>query len=124
MEACLEAWKDLWTAFREGAFQKSPRPWLGWVMLLEDCAKSRQPVKVDEPHFPVLKEFKKTSYAQRYELLLRRLVREKLYDSAALLMATQKGGPQGRYAEPADDLRMKPFLAALAGHVGALAASM
>jgi hypothetical protein len=123
-EEAIGTAKDLWTAFREGAFRKSPRPWIGWVMLLEDCKESRQPVKADEPHFPVFKEFKNTSYAERYELLLRRLVREKLYDSAAFLLATKEGGPQGRYAEPADDLRMKPFLAALAGHVGALAASM
>lgn len=122
-EEAIGTAKDLWTAFREGAFRKGPRPWLGWVMLLEDSAKSRQTVKVDEPHFPVFKEFKNTSYAQRYELLLRRLVREKLYDSAALLMATREGGAQGRYAEPAADLRIKPFLAALAGHVGAFAAS-
>ena len=32
---------DLWTAYREGAFAGSPRPWLGYVFLLEDCAKSR-----------------------------------------------------------------------------------
>lgn len=31
---------DLWTAFREGAFNKSIRPWLGYLMLLEDCAES------------------------------------------------------------------------------------
>lgn len=123
-EEAIGTAKDLWTAYREGAFRKSPRPWLGWAMLLEDCKESRQAVKADEPHFPVFKEFKSTSYAQRYELLLRRLVREKLYDSAAFLMATQDGGSRGRYAEPAEDLRMKPFLAALAGHVGALAASM
>ena len=40
---------DFWTAFREGAFRKQSRPFLGWIMLLEDCKKSNQPVKVNSP---------------------------------------------------------------------------
>jgi hypothetical protein len=105
---------DLWTAYREGAFGKKPRPWLGWVMLLEDCPGSTKPVRVDEPHFKVFPEFRGASYAQRYELLLRRLVREKLFDSSAFLMATEESGCEGIYTEPsADDLGMRQFLAGL-----------
>ncbi len=45
---------DLWTAYREGAFGKdAPRPFLGWIMLLEDCDKSNTPVQDKEPHFSV-----------------------------------------------------------------------
>ncbi len=36
---------DLWTAYREGAFGEQPRPFVGWLMLLEDAPKSRSPVK-------------------------------------------------------------------------------
>ena len=116
---------DLWTAYREGAFGKErPRPWLGWLMLLEDSPGSRQPVGVEEPHFKVSPEFRDASYARRYELLLRKLVLEKLYDGAALLLSTEKAGPKGRYAEPAPDLTMKRFLAGLAGHVAAYMASI
>jgi len=110
---------DLWTAYREGAFGDSLRPWLGWVMLLEDCPKSTAPVSVSEPHFPVFPEFRGASYAKRYELLLRKMVREKLYDAATLLMASAEGGIQGDYREPAEDLIMKRFLAGLGGHVTA-----
>ena len=53
---------DLWTAYREGALGKdAPRPFLGWVMLLEDCDKSRSPVRDAHPHFPVFAEFKGAS---------------------------------------------------------------
>lgn len=114
---------DLWTAFREGAFGTNPRPWLGWVMLLEECERSTTPVKVAEPHFKVFPEFRGASYAKRYELLLQRLVREKLFDRAAFLMATDKQGLRGAYTEPSDDLRMQSFLAALAGHAMAFQAS-
>ena len=35
---------DLWTAYREHAFRNSPQPWLGYLFLLEDHAKSTAPV--------------------------------------------------------------------------------
>jgi hypothetical protein len=59
---------DLWTAYREGAFRDSPRPWLGYFMLLEEAPRSVTPVAVSEPHFPVFAEFRDASYAKRYEL--------------------------------------------------------
>jgi hypothetical protein len=92
-------------------------------MLLEDCSKSTVSVGVQEPHFKVFDEFQDTSYMRRYELLLRKLVLEKLYDSAAFLVATEKGGPKGEFREPATDLTMRKFLGGLAGHIsGYLAA--
>src|SRR3990170_3972653 len=71
---------DLWTAFREGAFNKTIRPWLGYVFLLEDCPESQKPVRVQEPHFRVFPEFVNASYARRYELFCRKLVRERHYN--------------------------------------------
>jgi len=62
---------DLWTAYREGAYNKTVKPWLGYVFLLEDCPESQKPVKVQEPHFKVLPEFVNASYAKRYELFCR-----------------------------------------------------
>lgn len=116
---------DLWTAYREGAFgTDQPRPWLGWVMLLEDCDGSTEPVGVFSPHFPVFPEFNEASYAKRYEILLRKLLLDKLYDGAAFLTATETGGPRGNYKEPATDLSTKKLLASLAGHVQTYLASV
>src|SRR5207244_2320936 len=47
---------DLWAAYEEGAFRPSERPWLGYLMLLEDAPGSNRKVKVKEPHFPVFPE--------------------------------------------------------------------
>lgn len=117
-EEAIGTGQDLSTAFREGAFgSKNPRPWTGWLMLLEDCDASKAPVVVEEPHFKVFPEFKGASYMRRYELLLRKLVREKLYDASAFLTATDTGGPKGDFNEPAEDLTTKKFLASLGGHV-------
>ena len=92
-------------------------------MLLEDCAGSMRPVAVAEPHFKVFPEYVTASYCRRYELLLRKLVHEKLYDAAAFLTSTEKEGSRGIFTEPAEDLAMKRLLAGLAGHVaGYLAA--
>jgi len=116
---------DLWVAYREGAFGKAQRPWLGWVMVLEDCKKSTTPVKVAEPHFKVFPEFQGASYALRYELLLRRLTREKLFDRAAFLMTTKAEGLKGQYREPSMvDLGMKQFLAGLLAHALAYEATL
>lgn len=77
---------DVLTTFREGVFGDSLRPFLGYFFVLEDCYSAIRPVKFKSPHFPAMKEFENTSYAQRYDLLCRRLVQENLYDAAALLL--------------------------------------
>src|SRR5438105_7365571 len=72
---------DLWAAYEEGAFRPSERPCLGYVMLLEDAPGANRPVKVKEPHFKVFPEFRDASYAQRYNQLITKLVRSRLYDA-------------------------------------------
>jgi len=108
---------DLWTAFREGAFNSTVRPWLGYLFLLEDCPRSMRPVKTREPHFPVFPEFKNASYAKRYELFCRKLIRERHYSSAAFLMSSRTGGLRGEYAEPARDLTFHVFARSLAAQI-------
>jgi len=60
---------DFWTAYREGAFGDGARPFLGWIMLVEDAPGSRSPVREASPHFPVFPEFRETSYIGRYHVL-------------------------------------------------------
>lgn len=110
---------DLWTAFRENAFGSAVRPWIGYMFLLEDCARSTSPVDVSEPHFKVFPEFRNASYAKRYELFCRRLVLEKHYDSAAFLMSSTEAGLKGDYSEPASDLTFQSFANSLVAHVAA-----
>jgi hypothetical protein len=93
-------------------------------MCLEECKKSTIAVAVDEPHFKVFDEFRGASYAKRYEILARKLVLEKHYDAAAVLLSTRNGTAAGNYREPAADVGMKRFLAGLGGHVQTFLASM
>lgn len=110
---------DLWTAFREGAFSKNAQPFLGYFFMLEDCPASRSPVKVKEPHFKVFREFVGSSYAKRYELFCRKLVRERHYSAAAFITSQSDSGLKGDYLEPAIDLTMSVFARTLTAHVSA-----
>lgn len=110
---------DLWTAYREGAFNKTVRPWLGYMFLLEDCKQSQSEVKVREPHFTVFKEFRGASYAKRYELFCRKLVRERHYSNSAFLLSDRTAGQNGAYSEPAEDLTFEIFVRSLAAHAAA-----
>jgi len=106
-----------WTAYREGAINKTIKPWLGYMFLLEDCPQSQKPVTVQEPHFKVFPEFKGASYAKRYELFCRKLVREGHYSASAFLMSSQEGGMKGKFTEPATDLTFDLFSRSLIGQL-------
>ncbi|MBN2310153.1 MAG: restriction endonuclease [Candidatus Hydrogenedentes bacterium] len=112
---------DFWTAFRENAFNHAVRPWLGYVLLLEDSEKSQKRVKPEEPHFKVFPEFRDASYARRYELLCRKLILERHYQAAAFLTSPEQHGQRGVYSEPADDLTFQHFARSLVAHLGVYA---
>ena len=116
-EEAIGVAQDIWTAYREGAFPASERPWLGYVMMLEDCPESTSPVAVRQPHFPVFPEFVGATYAERYQLLLTKLIRERLYDSACFLMSTPTSGPKGRYTIPDRNLSFSQLAASLSGKI-------
>ena len=82
-------------------------------MLLEDAPGSTRPVKAQEPHFKVFEEFKSASYARRYEILLTKLVRERLYDATCFLMSNSADGLSGQYSEPAPELNFTNFISSL-----------
>lgn len=102
---------DLWTAYREGAYLANPAPWVGYIFLLEDCEATRRPLAPRSRHFPVLEEFGSASYAERYELLLRRMVTERHYSAACLLLSEpHRAGDEQNYTEPAPDLSVASFI--------------
>lgn len=114
---------DLWTAYREGAFNKTVKPWLGYLFLLEDCEASRRPVRVKEPHFKVFPEFANASYSKRYELFCRKLIRERHYNVASFILSDRQKGLKGEYNEPADDLTFEIFAKSLVTHASVYGAS-
>ena len=112
---------DLWAAYREGAFKPSERPWLGFVFVLEDCKGSNSPVKVKQPHYDVFSEFIGASYAKRYEILMLKLLRERLYDGASLILTKESDAATGSYTIPCEELSILGFATSLTAHAMAFA---
>jgi hypothetical protein len=113
---------DLWTAYREGAFGEQPRPFVGWLMLLEDAPSSRAAVNDTSPHFPVFPDFRQASYSERYNILCKKLVQERLYTTASVILSERSAVDSGKYTELSDLTGLKTFVTNFAGHIAAEAA--
>jgi hypothetical protein len=113
---------DLWTAYREDAFGKHPRPFVAWMMLVEDAPGSRSPVRDASPHFPVFPEFQGASYLKRYDILCQRLVKEQLYTTASVITSPRSAANTGEFTDLSEMTSLKTFVTSLAGHCAAEAA--
>ena len=118
-EEAIGMGEDLRVAFREGQLGPVPRPFVGYLMLLEDTESSRSPVNKASRHFPEDPIFEEASYARRYQILCQRLMREGLYTAAALLLTQADKGREGNYTEVDDETGLQQFIISLAGHIAA-----
>jgi len=119
-EEAIGSATDIWAAYREGAFKPSARPFLGYLMMLEDCDKSRSAVKVVEPHFRVFPEFKGASYRNLYEILIEKLLRDRLYDGACFMLSDRDSAHTGGFIEPNPELTFQRFVTPLLAHVASI----
>lgn len=121
---------DLWVANSEGAFAPErhlvyegppppdPRPpFLGYLMLLEDCEGSTRPIAAESAQYPIFPEFSGASYAQRYRILCERLVERGLYDAAALTMSPRASGPDSSWSALSPATGIRNLYAELAGRL-------
>jgi hypothetical protein len=69
------------------------------MMLFEDAEGSRRPIRVGTPHYPVFPEYRVASYAERYNIMCRKLMQEQLYTAAALLLSPKSAQEDGQYEE-------------------------
>lgn len=124
-EEVLGSATDLWTAYREGAFHQgvkpgvdTSRPFLGWLMIFAAPEDLREHVKGKKTVFPIFEEFRESTYQRRYELLCEKLISERLYDAAALVVTPSTAENTGEYTE----IGVRRFVAELAAHVAKVAA--
>lgn len=105
---------DIWKAYEEGVFGQV-RPWLGFIFVVEHSDVSSRVSKVDPSTlFPADPIFSGTSYVDRYRILGKRLMRERMYDATCVL-TTQKG--EGILEEPVAEVSVGNFAAAVAGRI-------
>lgn len=122
-EEAIGSAHDFWTAYRESAFGQIPRPFLGWLMLVEDAPASRAAVRAKSPHFPVIQQFRNASYLERYRLLCDRLTQEQLYSATCVVASPspRSGAAAGTYSFLDQLSSPSNFLATFAGHIAAAA---
>ena len=113
---------DVWTAFREGVFKNSS-PWLGYLMVLEDCRRSSSSVAIHSPHFNVMSEFENSSYIKRYEIFSRKLVLERQYNAACFITSRRCDAQTGDFTIPDEQLSFNAFLVSMLSAVFAYRAS-
>jgi len=114
---------DFWTAYRDGAFGSHPRPFVGWLAMIEDAEKSRRAGKRESSlHFPIFPEFRNISYLGRYDVLCQKLVKENLYTAACTLASPRSAVTTGDFSDMSELSSLKSFITAFAGHIAAEAA--
>ncbi len=106
---------DFWLAYREQAFHSLVQPWLGYCFLLEDSEKSSEVVKLAASPLPPMTIFNHTSYKDRYKILCERLVLERDYNAASLIISRKNAS----YYEPSKELSTYHFASSLYKHLKA-----
>ncbi len=114
---------DALKAHERRVYGDCPKPFLGYCVILADTPAIHTPVAASSPHFKILPEFRSASYAQRFNILCRKIVQEELYSEAALILSDPIKGlrtGQNRHLEDATSFRR--FITGLAAHVARIAA--
>lgn len=110
---------DFQEAGRRQLYQQDGRPgstpFLGYLMVLQDVIGSQRPVGASSSHFDVLEEFRQASYAERYQIFCERLMEERLYDGAGLILTS----PPGNHRSLTSKTSALGLFARLAGHLQA-----
>lgn len=94
----------------------NPRPFLDWLMFVEDEAKSRASLRDRSPHFAFFPEFQGASYLKRCDVLCQRNLQEQLNTSAYVIASPRDGVNTGGYADMSVLTSLKMFVTSFAGH--------
>lgn len=103
---------DVWRAVERGIIDSPLRPWLGYLMLLEDNEEWNRVSPARQPVWPADPVFANTSAADRATIFFDRMVRERLLDAACVMMTSRETGAV-RYPNPT--LSFQSLAAAMVG---------
>ncbi|GAB3067436.1 PaeR7I family type II restriction endonuclease [Micromonospora schwarzwaldensis] len=90
---------DLRHAYDHGLLGRL-RPWLGYLLLVEEAPASIRPGRPRSGTFPVDPSFAETSYVDRYVILCKRLRSAGLYDATCLLTSAREADAHIRQPDP------------------------
>lgn len=114
---------DFTKAHERHVYSECPKPFLGYCVILADSPAIHKPVTSTSDHFQVLPEFERAGYAERFNLLCRKMVEEELYSEAALILSEPVAGlKSGQNRTLAKVTSFHHFITGLAAHVARIAA--
>jgi hypothetical protein len=120
-EEALGSGVDFRTAQREGAFGVGAAPFLGFMIMVQDDAKSSSPPKMERvsPHFSIYQEFKTASYQRRMAILCEKMVQEGIYDCAAAMSSPLplKTKDAGKFQDLSEHNTFRHLLVKLTAHI-------
>ena len=136
-EEVLGSGLDLSTAIEENAFLPSVRPFMGYLILVEDSETTRRSAQISMDHFPVMQGFLAdennrdknyqpingkyprvagVSYLERYEILCRKLMARRIYDAASVIAASSENSVTGDYRNLSASTSVDAFIQQLTNH--------
>jgi hypothetical protein len=115
-EEALGSAYDFRKAQSEGLFGAGAAPFLGYFILVEDDAGSREAVTARSPHFPTDPGFQGASYQKRMHHMCERMVQQQLYASASVLCAP-KSTTTGDFTNLSARTSFRQLLTRLAAHL-------
>lgn len=141
-EEVLGSGLDLSTAIEENAFLPSVRPFMGYLILVEDSETTRRSAQISMDYFPVMRGFLANennrdtyqpvngkyprvagvSYLERYEILCRKLMARRIYDAASVMAASSENSVAGDYRNLSASTSVDAFIQQLTNHCNLFAA--
>lgn len=118
VEESLGVSDDFFTAYQKNLFGAQEAPWLGYLMLAQRSKGSTSSVRLSESHFPVMADFRGSSYLDRYKILCERMMKERRYNYTCLIWTTERRGknaPSFGYPDP--NLSFEKFANSYLGYI-------
>lgn len=110
---------DFWSAYNNGAFGDQPRPFIGWMIVVEDAPESYASIREKSPHFPIGDEFRTMSYLRRYDMFCQKLMKEQLYSAATVISSPKEAISTGEYSSVTPMTSLNAFVSSFAAHIAA-----
>lgn len=105
---------DVWHAYEHGLLGPL-RPWLGYVLLLEEAEGSTRTGRPRSGTLPVDPVFADTSYLDRYAIFCKRLMDAGLYDATCLVTSSRETDAPIRQPDP--EIGFAAFVGAITARI-------
>ncbi|WP_433346657.1 PaeR7I family type II restriction endonuclease [Micromonospora sp. CA-111912] len=105
---------DLWRAYEHGLLGRL-RPWLGYVLLVEEATKSTRKGRPRSGTLSIDAVFSNTSYLDRYGILCKRLMTSGLYDATCLVTSSRE--PEAPIRQPDPEIGFAAFVGAITARI-------